>query len=612
MKYYYLKVLFLLLLFVLSNTTRAEILISDNFADGDMDGWQVVDEGTNSTPSNWAVINGEVKQSSDINGPNRKGTFAFYDDPNAIYWSNYQADITIRSGDNDGIGLMFYYQDADNYYKVDIDKQRNFSKLVKRVNGVETTLKDVPEIYLVGADMLLHVMINNNQISVELDGVDLFGPINDSSLSSGTIALYCWANNRCFFDDVYVADDPLVADAGNDQNLKDVDANGEELVSLDGSASFDSDGIITNYEWRENDELIANGSNPEVYLSIGTHRLELTVTDDEGNTASDTVSIYVESPSLFRVVVLPDTQRYSRSHPQIYEAQTDWIAQNHLNLNIKFVIHEGDIVNNNSVGQWSIANSAMSKLDNVVPYSLLPGNHDLGTNGSADKRDSTLYNDTFPVTRYSGTATFGGVYTAEPDRYDNNYHTFHAGGTDWLVLSLEFGPRDPVLDWANQIVAFHPFHRVIVVTHTYMFYDDTRHGPYGSPPNEPWNPHIYGLASGPGGVNDGEEMWDKFIKKHSNISFVLSGHVLGDGLGQLVSHGNFATPVYQFLTNYQMRGNGGNGFLRLLEIDTTNNMFSARAYSPYTKKYKTDPQNEFTFRQVYLSRPLVPSAPATK
>ena len=116
-----------------------------------------------------------------------------------------------------------------------------------------------------------------------------------------------------------------------------------------------------------------------------------------------------------------------------------------------------------------LLNDAMRTLDGVVPYSVLPGNHDIGTNGSANTRDTTLFNTYFPVSDFSGSETFGGVYPAEPDKYDNNYHTFHAGGTDWLVLSLEFGPRDHVLDWANEVVASHPNHRVIVVTHDYMY-----------------------------------------------------------------------------------------------------------------------------------------------
>ncbi|WP_199860636.1 metallophosphoesterase [Oceanobacillus damuensis] len=304
------------------------------------------------------------------------------------------------------------------------------------------------------------------------------------------------------------------------------------------------------------------------------------------------------SSSAFKIAILPDTQNYASRELEIFNTQTQWIVDNHEEENIEFVAHLGDIVNNNNVPQWEFAYNAMRALDGVVPYSVTPGNHDMGDNGSANTRDTTLYNTYFPVSDYSGTETFGGVYPAEPDNYDNNFHTFHAGGTDWLVLSLEFGPRDSVLDWANEVVSSHPEHRVIVVTHAYMFSDETRYGE-----GHAWNPHNYGVGSDPAGVNDGGEMWDKFVKKHPNISMVLSGHVLNDGQGRLVSEGDYGNQVYQMLSNYQMLPNGGEGFLRLLEIDPEAGTINATSYSPHLDEYKTDWQNQFEFTNVDLGTP---------
>ena len=300
----------------------------------------------------------------------------------------------------------------------------------------------------------------------------------------------------------------------------------------------------------------------------------------------------------FSIIVLPDTQHYREDNADLFSVQTQWIVDNEAALNIRFVIHEGDIVNNNLPEQWLNAQNAMYKLDEVVPYSILPGNHDIGTNGSADIRDTTLFNQYFPLNHYSETSTFGGVYTNEPSKYDNNYHIFSSGGTDWLVLSLEFGPRNEVLVWADQVVSTHPNHRVIVVTHTYVWSNETRHDIL-----ESWNPHNYGISSGQGGVNDGEEMWNKFVRKHSNISFVLNGHVLNDGQGRLVSVGDHGNRVYQILSNYQMLPNGGNGFLRILEFDPTNRIVRASSYSPHLDTYLNDWQNNFIFENVDLSPP---------
>ena len=310
----------------------------------------------------------------------------------------------------------------------------------------------------------------------------------------------------------------------------------------------------------------------------------------------------VASASAFRIVALPDTQYYQGKRASLFSAQTQWIAKNRDALNIKFVVHEGDITDGNQAPQWQNAQNAMRILDGVVPYSVCLGNHDMGTGANpADTRDTTLFNQYFPLSHYSKMSTFGGVYPAEPTRYDNNFHTFNAGGVDWLVLLLEFGPRNEVLTWADGVIASHPKHRVIIVTHDYLYSNETRQST-----NEKWDPHSYGVKSQPGGVNDGDEMWRKLVRKYSNISFVINGHVLNDGQGRLVSIGDNGNKVYQMLADYQMLTNGGNGYLRILEFDPANHRVSAASYSPTLGAYLTDSQNQFVYENVNLDPPSGP------
>ena len=84
-----------------------------------------------------------------------------------------------------------------------------------------------------------------------------------------------------------------VANAGSDQIVTDSDANGGELVALDGSGSSDADGAIIGYEWSEGSSIIASGATPSVLLGVGVHTLTLRVTDDDGATATDTVVVTV-------------------------------------------------------------------------------------------------------------------------------------------------------------------------------------------------------------------------------------------------------------------------------------------------------------------------------
>lgn len=299
----------------------------------------------------------------------------------------------------------------------------------------------------------------------------------------------------------------------------------------------------------------------------------------------------------FQLVLLPDTQTYTSEFPEIFGFQTAWIAENA--KDIAFVLHQGDITDHNNDTQWEIAADAFSKMDGVVPYAFVPGNHDTGEAGYAKERQTDMMNKYLPYSKFSKEKTFGGAYV--PEHMENTWHTFKAGGINWLILCLEFGPRNKVLDWAAKIIKAHPKHKVIVNTHAYMYSDDSR---MGSKETHKWLPHTYGVgkATDEDAVNNGEQIWEKLIKHHPNILLVFSGHVLNDGVGTLVSEGIHGNKVYQMLANYQggVEGTekGGNGFLRIIQIDPKNSTLSVKSYSPYVGRYKTEASQQFTFENV--------------
>ncbi|MFA5240650.1 MAG: Ig-like domain-containing protein, partial [Phycisphaerae bacterium] len=307
-----------------------------------------------------------------------------------------------------------------------------------------------------------------------------------------------------------------------------------------------------------------------------------------------TVTITVHSNLEFSIILLPDVQNYY-NYPAVLNTQTQWIADHKDEFNIAFVMTEGDFTNHNNVAEWSISSTAMSILDGEVPYAAVVGNHDTGSNMST--RNCSLFNQYFPASRFS--SCLSGVY--ESNHMENSYHTFTAGGIDWLVFALEFGPRNKILDWANGIIDANPHRRVIIVTHNYMYDDDTRVGT-----GDTWNPHTYAActsATGPEACNDGEEMWTNFVKLHENISFVFSGHILHDGIGTLVSTGDNGNSVYQMLANYQDQPNGGNGWLRIVTFYPEQQKVGVKTYSPYLGLYNTAADQQFEFTGVDLTVP---------
>jgi len=80
--------------------------------------------------------------------------------------------------------------------------------------------------------------------------------------------------------------------------IYDNDQNNTEFVMLDGSGSTDRDSLITGHFWTENGIEIAAGMNPTVELSVGTHLITLTVTDDVGAVSTDEVIITVEGTTV--------------------------------------------------------------------------------------------------------------------------------------------------------------------------------------------------------------------------------------------------------------------------------------------------------------------------
>jgi len=300
-----------------------------------------------------------------------------------------------------------------------------------------------------------------------------------------------------------------------------------------------------------------------------------------------------------RIVLLPDTQTYAEKYPEVLDSQINWVVRNA--KQIAFVMQQGDLTQNNNDKEWKVIQNSFSKLNGKVPYVLAAGNHDMGSADGkfADVRNSTLFNNYFPYSQMSSLPGFSGV--AEEGKMDNAYYIFKTGKINWLVITLEFGPRNSILNWAGSVIEKYPNHSVIINTHSYMYSDSTRQGP-----GDNWRPQAYGVGKdkGDSSVNDGEQIWDKLVKDHSNVRFVFSGHVLNTGVGTLVSINSKGFPVYQMLANYQegVTGSvkGGNGWLRILDMNYKKKTLNVSTYSPYINKYKEEPAQQFIIENIYF------------
>ncbi len=281
--------------------------LSENFDDGNFNGWTISDQGTLAGPSVWSAATGTMVQSSNIySEPTsaselaKLGTYASYTAGN--FWADYRATLNITSNDDDAIGLMFRYQNSNNYYRFSWDKQRNYRRLIKKVNGVTTLLAQDSIPYVTGQSYQLQILALGTTIGVSIDGTQIFS-VTDSSLSSGTISLYSWGNAGSNFDDIVVQNlggnfVPVISSVtATPSTINDGETSQLQVTASDPDSS---PGALT-YNWivQAGQGSVSNSSiaNP-VYTPpdvASTQNFTLTVEVSDGaDTTTDTVTVTVQ------------------------------------------------------------------------------------------------------------------------------------------------------------------------------------------------------------------------------------------------------------------------------------------------------------------------------
>ena len=99
------------------------------------------------------------------------------------------------------------------------------------------------------------------------------------------------------------------ANAGEDQRNDLCNNTGILEVIFDGSGSYDPDGSITRYDWDFGDGNTSGGTGAiasTTYASPGTYTVVLTVTDNDGATASDTCTVTIDPAASLSANAGPD------------------------------------------------------------------------------------------------------------------------------------------------------------------------------------------------------------------------------------------------------------------------------------------------------------------
>jgi len=324
--------------------------------------------------------------------------------------------------------------------------------------------------------------------------------------------------------------------------------------------------------------------------------------------------------SNFSLALLSDTQFYAEYDEltPILSKTNQWIVDHKEDFNLKAVLHEGDLVQHNVHPDWKRAIQGMQPLHGKLPVYYTLGNHDLGSTGEIAVDRHTHFNDYFNLEdNHLATPQLGGLLN--DGELQNAYYTFEENGEKFMVMCLEFGPRDSVVSWALGIAKSHPDHHIILLTHDFIDHRSTLLSEDGRPersvPDTPNSPHLYGIAEEPDQPNCGEELWEKLVSQTPNFILVCNGHYKrfeeynGRYVGLLegmvhtfrydtTPHGN---TVNQMCFNAQWCPQGGDGWFRLLTFDTSVRQIQVRTISPYRKGFDgfdelEDEENQFTIQ----------------
>lgn len=326
----------------------------------------------------------------------------------------------------------------------------------------------------------------------------------------------------------------------------------------------------------------------------------------------------LSNPNSWSLVLIPDPQTYMKFERNLgtFHTMISWIKENKDSLNTQFVLCTGDLVeqndllnpdgkqaNQNSKQQWTNVSSAFHRLNGLVPYVLATGNHDYG-HVSAEYR-STQYDKYFSSDQnpLNGAAirevgpNLNGASTAVNAVYE--FKTPHQ--QKFLVMVLEFAPRNEVVEWAKKTVDQPKYadHNVILLTHVYLDRN-----------SKPINSQGYKIED----VNYGEALFEKLVKPSKNIRMVFSGHIGApddwDGhLGFREDKNAAGKSVAQMTFNAQAmgggwHGNGGDGWLRYLEFLPDGKTVKVKTFSPLFAispatrhlAYRTEKTQEFEFK----------------
>lgn len=252
---------------------------------------------------------------------------------------------------------------------------------------------------------------------------------------------------------------------------------------------------------------------------------------------------------------ISDTQHYAKKFPELYTTELTWVRDNAERLHMGYIVHTGDLVHNvDEDEQWQRADAAMNLIKDI-PNGVLAGNHDVDIKSEEEDGLYRQFSKYFGKKRYQNEPWYG-------ESFENNrghYDLITLGSTDYLFVYLGYVITDEGIAFANRAFQKYPERVGVLCVHGYFDSDLTL-------------------------LDEGEKVRSKIVDKNQNLYLVLCGHRYNCTVVPYQTADG--RTVLQMINNYQAAGfQGGDCYLKLLEVDEAAGVIRHYAYSPLLNDY---------------------------
>jgi len=310
---------------------------------------------------------------------------------------------------------------------------------------------------------------------------------------------------------------------------------------------------------------------------------------------------YKEPDYDFSFAILGDTQTLAYNYQDVNIKLNKYIAQNKDKYKIQAVLNTGDVGNGDYFGSrekgaWEKelanakeANSYLTKAG--LPMIIAPGNHDYeeAPSKASGERDLKLFNNTFPLSDVKSLPCFYESFkeAGNKEYRENTAFKFEVQGHKFLIISLELGPRQAVVDWAEGLIQNNPTYDVICLSHAGV--STQSRWDKDSLPGDYW-------YLGTDCLN-GEEIFNNVLKKYSNTKMWINGHYCAERFGRREDTANDGHKIHSLMIDYTDTefNRGGMGCYSLLGFSNGGKTCTVTAYSVTKSAYYLGSANIYTF-----------------